>query len=237
MAIVVNGATCSLSEAVIDKLLSWDVDVVAQESSHFERNSSLLKYSNSKLTTSGSGFTISFDDSDGDLVLGRDIIVHDLLPSRADKWLAPEIAAWVSGESYPAGPRYWLSVIDAAEAIAAIAKSGKTPDKLQMCGRREWLPKDSKAEFEMLWARTIQGYTGQFTPATLFGYSISGMEVKPISPDSSARPDLEPLHELLLEVNSDGWRPLIPFRTALMNLIAGIFENSEIHLSSGNRKG
>ena len=31
MAIVVTGATCSLGEAVVDKLLSMDVDVVAVE--------------------------------------------------------------------------------------------------------------------------------------------------------------------------------------------------------------
>ncbi len=236
MAIVVKGATCSLGEAVVDKLLSWDIDVVAAEPSHFERNSSLLDYSKSTLLTSGSGFTISFDDSEADIVIGRDIVVHDLLPSRADKWLAPEIAAWASGNNCSAGSRYWLSVVDAAEAIAEIVRSKRTPEKLQMCGRREWLASDTKLEFEMLWNRTIQGSTGNFTPETLFGHSISGMEAKPITHKSSVRPDLEPLHNLLLELGTDGWRPLIPFRTALMNLIAGIFQNSDVHLSSANGK-
>ena len=45
MAIVVKGATCSLGEAVIDKLLSMDIDVVATEKSHRLRNENLLKYS------------------------------------------------------------------------------------------------------------------------------------------------------------------------------------------------
>ena len=34
MAIVVRGASCSLGEAVVDKLLSVDMDVVAIEESH-----------------------------------------------------------------------------------------------------------------------------------------------------------------------------------------------------------
>ena len=38
VAIIVKGATCSLGEAVVDKLLSWDDEVVATEESHFRRN-------------------------------------------------------------------------------------------------------------------------------------------------------------------------------------------------------
>ena len=45
MAIIVRGATCSLGEAVVDKLLSMDIDVVAIEESHRIRNETLLKYS------------------------------------------------------------------------------------------------------------------------------------------------------------------------------------------------
>ena len=61
MAIVVNGATCSLGEAVVDKLLSMDIDVVAKEESHKVRNETLLKFSQAKLLSEGDGFSVSFD--------------------------------------------------------------------------------------------------------------------------------------------------------------------------------
>ena len=222
MAIVVKGATCSLAEAVVDRLLSWDIDVVASEDSHIKRNLTLLKFSPATLSKSGEGFSISFDGSRADIVVGVDLIIHDLLPSRADRWLVPEIQSWLKGEKVESKPRYWLCVLDAAEAIAHILKAGKKIDNIQMCGRREWLPEDSYVEFELLLRRTAQGQSGRFTKETLFNHSLSGMNAKPIAELTGKRPDLEPLHNLLLTLNGDGWRPLIPFRTGLMNLIAGL---------------
>ena len=222
MAIKVIGATCSLGEAVIDKLLMMDTDVIAEEENHFNRNAALLKYSTAGILREGSGFSISFDASDAASVVGKDLIIQDLLPSRADNWLAPELISWAKGEGIAGPPRYWLSVIDAANAIAHILKSEMQLDNVHMCGRREWSSEDTKAEFEMLWQRTNQGITGNFTAETLFGHAIAGMEAKPIAEGGSLRPNLEPLHELLLEITGDGWRPLIPLRTALMTLIAGL---------------
>ena len=77
MAIIVRGATCSLGEAVVDKLLSMDIDVVAIEESHRIRNETLLKYSEAKLLSEGEGYSISFDGSVADLVIGENLIVHD----------------------------------------------------------------------------------------------------------------------------------------------------------------
>jgi hypothetical protein len=222
MAIVVRGATCSLSEAVIDRLLSWDVDIIADGEIHAERNSTMLKFSPATISSEGKGFSISFDGSDADIVIGKDIIVQDLLPSRADRWLAPEIPAWIRGEEIDSLPRYWLCVLDAAEGIAHIARAEKKVERIHMCGRREWQPGDSKAELLMLWNRTNQGISGEFTSETLFGHPIAGMEVKPMTQEEGKRPDLSPLHEMLISLDTDGWRPLIPFRTALMNLIAGL---------------
>ena len=71
MAIIVRGATCSLGEAVVDKLLSMDVDVVATEDSHGIRNETLLKYSQAKLLSNGEGYSISFD--------GNSLIILDML--------------------------------------------------------------------------------------------------------------------------------------------------------------
>jgi len=222
MAIKVIGATCSLGEAVIDKLLMMDIDVIAKEENHLNRNASLLDYSTAGIVREGSGFSISFDDSDADIVVGKDLIIHDLLPSRADKWVAPELISWAKGEGIAGPSRYWLSVTDAANAIVHILKAEVKLDNVHMCGRREWSSEDSKSEFDMLWQRTNQGITGDFTAEVLFGHEIAGMEAKPIAEGGSLRPNLETLHELLLEITGDGWRPLIPFRTALMSLIAGL---------------
>ena len=73
MAIVVIGATCSLGELVVDKLLAMDIDVVAKEESHLKRNQDLLKYSNSSLESKGEGFSISFD---GNLFCSKNSISH-----------------------------------------------------------------------------------------------------------------------------------------------------------------
>ena len=226
MAIHVIGATCSLGEAVVDKLLSMDVDVVAIEESHFQRNSTMLEFSTASLSMDGDGYSISFDGSDADIVVGKDLLIHDLLPTRIDKWLAPEILGWANGENADARSRYWLSVIDAANTIAQILKAEIKLNGIHMCGRREWTSVDSRAEFEMLWQRTNQGISGDFTADTLFGHSIAGMDAKPINEEDGERPDLDPLHEILLKLTGDGWRPLIPFRTALMNLIAGLLPSA-----------
>ena len=81
--------------------------------------------------------------------------------------------------------------------------------------------KESSAASDV-YKRQQQGVSGDFTAETLFGHEIAGMEAKPISIDSETRPDLDPLHDLLLDLTGDGWRPLVPFRTALMSLIAGL---------------
>ena len=224
MAIVVIGATCSLGEAVVDKLLSMDVDVVAIEESHKTRNESLLKYSNSKLSVQGDGYSVSFDGSPADIIIGGNLLIHDLIPTRNDRWMADEFVSWLTGKDCEERSRYWLSVIDAANAIAHLALSEKNFSDLHMCGRREWSYDDTKAEFEMLWNRTNQGQTGKFTAETLFGHDIAGMEPKPIGSDSYSRPNLDPLHNELLQLTGDGWRPLIPLRTAIMTFIAGILE-------------
>ena len=222
MAIIVRGATCSLGEAVVDKLLSMDVDVIAIEESHKLRNETLLKYSQAKLLSDGEGYSISFDGSEADMAIGRDLIIHDLIPTRNDRWMPDEFKNWSTGLQCHGKSRYWLSVIDAANAIAHLANTGNQYSGLHMCGRREWSSEDTQSEFEMLWERTNQGQSGKFTAQTLFGHEIAGMQAKPIQDEASTRPDLQPVHNALLEITGDGWRPLITLRTAIMTLIAGL---------------
>ena len=117
MAIVVIGATCSLGEAVVDKLLSMDMDVVAIEESHKTRNV-LLKYSDATLSEQGDGYSISFDGSTADIIVGDNLLIHDLIPTRNDRWMSDEFRNWFIGKDCEKRPRYWLSVMDAANAIA-----------------------------------------------------------------------------------------------------------------------
>jgi len=125
MAVKIIGANCSLGEAVIDKLLVMDVDVISEDNSHFSRNKRLLEFSNVSLLKKGEGFSMSFDGSNADIVIGKDIIISDLIPSRADKWMPEEIKAWLEHKETDVRERYWLSVVDAANTLAIIAKSGK----------------------------------------------------------------------------------------------------------------
>ena len=97
MAIVVRGASCSLGEAVVDKLLSMDIDVVATEDSHGIRNEALLKYSQANLLSDGEGYSISFDGRSR-LEVGNHILIHDLIPTRVDKWVPEEIVQWSKQE-------------------------------------------------------------------------------------------------------------------------------------------
>ena len=163
-------------------------------------------------------------EAPADIVVGGNLLIYDLIPTRNDRWMPDEFGNWSVGKDCQKRPRYWLSVIDAANAIANLAISGKRFSCLHMCGRREWSYEDTKAEFDMLWKRTNQGQTGNFTAETLFGHDIAGMEPKPVGMNSYSRPNLDPLHNELLEITGDGWRPLVPLRTAIMTLIAGILE-------------
>ena len=80
MAVHIIGADCSLGEAVVDKLLGMDIDVIAAEESHFVRNEVMLRYSKSNLSKTGKGFSVSFDGSEADVVVGKDIIITDMIP-------------------------------------------------------------------------------------------------------------------------------------------------------------
>ena len=97
MAIVVKGATCSLGQALVDKLLLMDIDVIATEESHKLRNETLLKYSSASLNDSGEGYSVSFDGSSADLEIGNHIVLHDLIPTHQDKWMPDEIKCWCQG--------------------------------------------------------------------------------------------------------------------------------------------
>jgi hypothetical protein len=227
MTVQVMGAYCSLSESLITRLLSLDISVICDnQSHHLQINSTLLDHTEAKLLDKGSAFSISFDGSAADIIIGVDLIISDLIPSRPDnRWSAEPFLAWAKGElSVSDTVNWWLAEADAASAIARICQANKLCDAIELCGRRSWKESDTFSEFSNLWQRTAMGQSGNFTPQALSHKPISGMEAMPIEEEMVTRPKLDAIHNLLNEIDGEGWRPLTPLRTALMTLIAGIIE-------------
>ena len=230
MTVQVKGASCSLSESLITRLLSLGTSVICDNQLHHQQiNSVLLTHCEAKLLDGGSAFSISFDDSDADIVIGVDLIISDLIPSRPDnKWSAQPFLSWAQGESsFSDNVNWWLAEADAASAIARICQANRLCDAIELCGRRAWKENDSFSEFSNLWQRTAMGQSGDFTLQALSHKPISGMDAIPIVTESVTRPKLDAIHNLLNEIDGEGWRPLTPLRTALMTLIAGIIEHRQ----------
>lgn len=226
MAVEVRGGCGSLGDAVIDRLISWDVDLIASDARHAERNTLQLEYGKSVIHSQGEGFSISFDGSRADLMIGTHILVYDLIPSRMGPEVNRDLLDWFSAmqnaesidSDYPI--RWWVGEADVADAIARIARAKRIVEGVEICGRREWKSSDAISEVEMLWKRTAQGLTGEFDPTSLQLQTVPGIVVEGNRAD---RPDLAKLHDILVSIDGEGWRPLTPFRSAMMLLIADLF--------------
>ena len=178
------------------------------------------------------GFEVEYDWIDA-LVL-----VHDLLPRAKDPdWESPLFPEWMrclkSGLQPNAGvsEHWWVSDVDVADAMVRILLSNEPFSKrISVSGRRSWPEKQTLVELSMLYNRTMAGRTGQFSVEHLTAAPTPVIELQPltVSPqlpmsieeNANARPDLSPLHDLLHRIDGDGWRPLIPIRTALMHALA-----------------
>ncbi len=230
MAVQVKGAFCSLSESLITRLLSLGTTVICDNLAYHQKmNSVLLAHTEAKLLEIGNAFSISFDGSAADIVIGVDLIISDLIPSKPDgRWSAQPFLSWSQGGSSSSdNVNWWLAEADASSAIARICRANKTCNAIELCGRRSWKEVDTFSEFSNLWQRTAMGQSGNFTTQALSHMPISGMEAIPIVEESEPRPKLDAVHHLLTEIDGEGWRPLTPLRTAMMKLIAGIIEHRQ----------
>lgn len=168
--------------------------------------------------------------------------VYDLLTQKHDSvWNRSELGHWVSslqsaqtpmrydGEAY-----WWISEIDVADALIRIVVSSEAfPDSVKISGRRKWSSEQTFEELSLLFNRTQAGLTGQFGVEHLTSAPTPYIEVeklmitdeKPMSVEENAhiRPDLSDIHDVLVRIDGDGWRPLVPIRTALMHHIAAFF--------------
>jgi hypothetical protein len=48
--------------------------------------------------------------------------------------------------------------------------------------------------------------------------------ISKINENEHPRPDLESIHQVLVACDGDGWRPLMPIRSALMMFLAGAMQ-------------
>lgn len=191
------------------------------------------------------GTTFLVHPSSADLESGSGITtveIHDLLlPSPDSAWGPMEIHTWISalqqeGEevaeldlNYPT--RHWVGLRDAVEGLFTLVtgewkSTGKSV--LHMCGRRAWSAEVVAAELTGLMRRTMHASTKSFdgedlspsNPVKSVAETVSDSVAGVVSGPSAERPDLAPLHDALVEIQPEGWRPLTPVRVSLMEAIA-----------------
>ena len=121
---------------------------------------------------------------------------------------------------------WWLSQQDAVTGLVGFVKCSTLPKGVvPMCGRREWSLSDTFDQLSMLYQRTLAGASGQFSLDHLQPSPVIGAGVQPVTDVVvGKRPDLSNLHEVMLESNEEGWRPLVPLRTSLMYYLAAKLE-------------
>ena len=157
--------------------------------------------------------------------------VYDLLvPEGAQDWSSQAIHQWADwvmagaeGEPSSDEPRYWVHVRDATDALTILILSKKeTSGTLNLCGRRPWTRESIITEISLLW--------GRFTDAVQHSHTVSSLtgSNSPVSSEETqvTRPDLGPLHDALLRAGGDGWRPVVPMRVSLMEVLAHRGEGS-----------
>ena len=156
------------------------------------------------------------------------VVVRDvIIPGWDSGWGCEEIARMVSMvkggvpnvDAYR-GIRYWVHVRDVADALCTLIlpKEGRISEGLvHLCGRRPWNGTDVREEIEVLWNRFNDAINHSHTTESLRGVP-SPVRGPNITEDD--RPDLSPLHSALIESGGEGWHPLVPMRTSLMEVIA-----------------
>ena len=162
---------------------------------------------------------------------GLVVIIHDLLSPRGNSghWGDAELHIWA--DMVREGnlnfhtlsnilPRYWVHVRDVCDALCTIIMSESSNSiigNLNISGRRSWSPESIVKEMSMLWGRYSDSLNYSHTVESLS--SVPG----PLSQEPNIqveRPDLSPLHKLLIECGSEGWYPLVPMRVSLMEIFA-----------------
>ena len=162
-----------------------------------------------------------FSEKAGLVISLRDVII----PNCSREWGTGTLLDWVEqiklGKPPQTGSdsRYWVNVRDVADALTTLAlpKGGlASTGQIIMCGRRGWSDEDVVDEIRVLWDRYNNAINYSHTVDSLSGVPspVRGIHTQQESPE------LGGLHKALIESGGEGWHPLVPMRTSLMELIA-----------------
>jgi hypothetical protein len=164
------------------------------------------------------------------------LIISHMIPTACDdSWCCPVIENWynamtnnqtITSDSRPR--HWWVSEMDVADSIVRILVSDQPfPSNANISGRRAWSDKQTVEEMKLLFSRTMAGKSGTFSAQHLTTPPSPIIEVEAISKineNEHPRPDLESIHQVLVACDGDGWRPLMPIRSALMMFLAGAMQ-------------
>ncbi len=156
------------------------------------------------------------------------IRTHDLLiPDGNSKWspndiylLMDNLKSGLNDFDNKLDVHYWVHIRDAVEAISMIVLSDEFANikgNLDICGRRAWSNKDVLEELDMLWTR--------YKNSINYTHTIESLSKIPKTVNENMnkikqRPNLVPLNNEIIRAGGDGWHPLTPLRTGLMELLA-----------------
>ena len=223
MIVQVRG-TCSLSKSIVERLLYLEAKVSTSLcNSLSKQHISLIKHTQAELMEIDGDYVISLDNSPGDLVVGKDLIIHDMISDGSQsKWSSKVFHDWINGNTSSLKERIGGSVKDVADAIARLGLHAQKVENMHICGRRAWDIEETYNEFTHLWSRSKSGQSGRFTSELLEPKPPPNVRVIPIANSTNERPKISDLHEALLKSDGQGWRPAQNLRVALMHFFAGV---------------
>jgi nucleoside-diphosphate-sugar epimerase len=155
------------------------------------------------------------------------ITIHDLIiPTGHSKWSPKDIYLFVEQIKNneiniidKSKIHYLVHIRDAIEAISMIVLSNNFHDSrgtMNICGRRAWSNESIFNEIKMLWTR--------FHNSIHYTHTESLSKIPSIISENNRknreRPNLDSLNKELIRAGGDGWHPLTPLRTGLMELLA-----------------
>ena len=164
------------------------------------------------------------------------LIISHMIPTACDdSWCCPVIQNWfnsiknkqtITSDMRPR--HWWVSEMDVVDSIVRILVSDQPfPSNANISGRRAWSDDQTVEEMKLLFSRTMAGKSGMFSAQHLTTPPSPIIEVEAISKaddNEHPRPDLESIHQVLVACDGDGWRPLMPIRSALMVFLAGAMQ-------------
>lgn len=223
----------SIAQAFIERLLMFEVTLCLDEKNAQEiqqRHATLLQAGIANVIASTEcDVSFNFFSQQNTIQVDQScsIVLHDVLPSGANSGLVNDEldAIWGTIEQSNEGDasHYWVAESDVVDALVRIAlHQPELPQSLDIAGRRRWSTQQTHHELQMLYNRTKAGSTGQFTASLLDQPASPKISVVPVSAtQTSTRPSLGPLHDVLVECDGHGWQPTSPLRTAMMVYLAG----------------